>query len=436
MAITQWFKCATLTFCAALTINSWAQEAQTEIKYYDNDDVTNRIPVFDNRFRLDAQLEEITLLFYRKNGSPPVILVRPDGSKLKVSSFPKDKVQWFDDATFDMIRIVKPMPGPWQAIGDIMPESKIMVVSEVNLEVEPLPEILLSGETIKVTAKVYNREKVIDDPLFNAVINLDIDFYSTNNTAYDNFGAENVEIGSFRDDGYDLDEFAKDGLFTGEFVLNFSAGEWIPVYYIKMPMAERELRQQPIIIQKNPVSLSVETTKDPLSSHKLTININDEYVDPDSLLFQGKITYPDRQTEPFAIMEGKGISRIKEIGYTEPGVHRVTLNVFGHTKDNREFRLVVPDFTFNVDRDDNPLIPNLNDQDEGEESAEDIAAQIAEQLAQEKAARAKALEEEMEAKRLAAEEQAMTNLIIVISANVVIIGAAIIGFVLIRRKKR
>lgn len=433
MAKLRWLIYATLF---ALTIHVCAQDTQTEIKYYENDDVTNRIPVFDNRFRLDAQLEEITLLFYRRNGSPPIILVRPDGSKLKVSNFPKDRVQWFDDATFDMIRIVRPMPGPWQAIGDILPNSKIMVVTDVNLEVEPLPEILLSGETVKVTAKVYNREKVIDDPLFNDVINLDIDFFSTNNTAYDNFGAEIVQIGSFRDDGYELDEYAKDGIFTGEFVLDFSAGEWIPVYYIKMPMAERELRQQPVIVQKNPIALSIETTKEPLGFHTLTIGINDEYVDPDSLVFQGKITYPDRQTEPFAIMEGKGITRVKEIGYTEPGVHRVSLNAFGHTKNNREFRLVVPDFTFNVDRDDNPLIPNVEEQETPEATEEELAAQIAEQLAQEQAARAKALEEELEAKRIAAEEQAMTNLIIVVVANVLIIGGAIIGFVIIRRKKR
>lgn len=436
MAITRWLTCTIFILSVVLTINGWAQEAKTEIKYYDNDDVTNRIPVFDNRFRIDAELEEITLLFYRRNGSPPIILVRPDGSKLKVSNFPKDKVEWFDDVTFDMIRIIKPTPGPWQAIGDILPNSKIMVVSDVSLEVEPLPEILLSGETLKVTAKVYNQEKVIDDPLFNDVINLDIDFYSTNNTAYDNFGAEIVDIGSFRDDGYELDEYAKDGLFTGEFVLDFSAGEWIPVYYIKMPMAERELRQQPVIIQKNPISLSIETTKDPLAFHQLTININDEYVDADSMLFQGKITYPDRQSEPFAIMEGKGTTRLKEIGYTEPGVHRVSLNAFGHTKNGREFRLVVPDFTFNVERDENPLIPELDEDGVTQEAEPTAAAQLVEQLAQEQAAKAKALEEEMEAKRLAAEEQAMTNLIIVIVANAVIIIGAVVGFILIRRKKR
>lgn len=437
MAVVQWVKWFGIAFCCAFSSTLLAQQEQTEIKYYENDDITNRIPYLDNRFHIDAQLEEITLLFYRRSGTPPIILVRPDGSKLKITNLPKDKVEWFDDKTFDMIRIIRPMPGPWQAIGEILPNSKIMVVTDVTLQVEPLAEILLSGETLKVTAKIYNQEHAVDDPLFNDVINLDIDFFSTNNTAYDNFGAEPVQIGSFRDDGYELDEYARDGVFTGEFVLDFSPGEWIPIYRVIMPMVTRELRQKPVIVHDNPVSLSVEPTIDPLKFHKVTITIDDSYVDPDSLLFQGKITFPDRQSEPFAIMEGEGKQRIKEIGYTEAGIHRISLNAFGRTKNGREFRLTVPDFTFNVEREDGPLVPTLDDDQVVTDSNEVNEAQLlAEQIAQEKAEREAELQRIIEEKRIKAEEEAMTNLIIVVVANILIIGGALAGFLIIRRKKR
>ncbi|MEY8213558.1 MAG: hypothetical protein RPR97_03635, partial [Colwellia sp.] len=56
------------------------------LKYYQNDNIMNQIPYFDNRFRIDAKLDEITLLFYRKRGSRPIILVRPDGSKLRIDN--------------------------------------------------------------------------------------------------------------------------------------------------------------------------------------------------------------------------------------------------------------------------------------------------------------------------------------------------------------
>lgn len=439
MAIT--LKTIILACCFILTLPSAAYfSEEAEIKYYEKDDVTNRIPYFDNRFRLDAQLEEITLLFYRKSGTPPIILIRPDGSKLKINNFPKDKVEWFDDKTFDMVRIIKPMPGPWQAVGEILPDSKIMVVSEVNLQVEPLAEILLSGETLKVTAQIYNREKVVDDPLFNDVIELEVDFFSTNNTAYDNFGAEPIEIGTFRDDGYELDEYNRDGIFTGEFELDFSPGEWTPVYKIILPMATRELRQKPVIVQDNPVSIAVIPTIEPLDFHDVTINIDETHVEPDSLIFQGKIIYPDRTSEPFAIMEGEGISRKKEIGYTEPGIHRIQLNAFGKTKKGREFRLVIPDFTFNVERKDGPLVTTIDGEEQLDTNGDELTAQQKEAALQAEREQAKAEQEQAmllakQQQEAAAEAQAQQNMIIIGISNAVIIILAVIAFVIIRRKK-
>ena len=68
-----------------MTMESYGQ--QTKVDYYKSDNITNQIPYFDNRFKIDALVEEITLLFFRKNGTPPIILVRPDGTKIKINNF-------------------------------------------------------------------------------------------------------------------------------------------------------------------------------------------------------------------------------------------------------------------------------------------------------------------------------------------------------------
>ena len=338
--------------CVSMVAQAYSEAPKTKetpkVQFIEPDNVTNQIPYFDNRFRIDAELDEITLLFYRKSGTPPIILIRPDGSKLKIGNAPPDKVEWFDDRTFDLIKIKKPMPGPWQALGDILPKSQIMVVSDIRIEVEPLPEIILSGETLKVTGRLYNGELAIDTPAFRDVVNLDVDFYSTNNSAYDNFGALPIKLTTFRDDGHDLDEYANDSIFTGEFSLDFAPGEWVPVYQIKLPMANRELRQKPVVLQPTPISISVEEANDELEFHKVRFTIDPTYVDPDSLIFQGSMTFPDRQAQPFSILEGQGTERIEEFAYTEPGIHRVKVGAYGKTTSGREFRLVVPEFTFNI----------------------------------------------------------------------------------------
>ncbi len=401
---------------------------RTEVKYQ-TDNVTNQIPYFDNRFRIDAELDEITLLFYRVRGSQPVILVRPDGSKLRINNIDHDEVQWHDDSTFDMIKIKKPMPGPWQAIGNILPDSHILVVSEVKIAVAPLPEIVLEGETLKVSGRLFNGDESIDTPNFRNVVRLDVHFYSTNNSIYDNFGADAMKVTSFHDDGEKLDEYAADGVFTGEFELNFAPGEWQPVYLVKLPMAVRELRQKPIILHKTPITISVETSEFEDTPHRMLLTIDPTYVLPDSLVFQGKITFPDKQIEPFSIMDDqKGATRVKDIRYTEGGVHRINVSAFGKTTTGREFRLVVPEFSFNVKANANQLMPTVDESG----VVQMVAADSAEKMLADKEA------ELMQAKaeqQQAAEEKNTQTIMLIAAGNGAIIIIALILFVVMRKRK-
>lgn len=395
------------------------------VQYYKDDNVTNEIPYFDNRFRLDAQLDEITLIFYRKSGSTPIILIRPDGSKIRIDNYDQDMVQWFDDSTFDLIKIKKPMPGPWQAVGNILPNSQILVVSDVKIAVEPLPEIVFSGETLKVEGTLFNGTNEIKSTNFRKVVNLDVNFYSTNNSLYENFGASAEKVTSFRDDGKGLDEYANDNKFTGEFVLHFAPGEWQPVYLVKMPMTTRELRQKPILIHKTPVQISIEVSDDTETPHQASLTIDPALVDPDSLIFQGKFTFPDRQTESFSIMEGSGNSRITSITNTESGLYRINVSAFGKTIKGREFRLVLPEFSFNVEEEElveDPL------QDDG---MIETTNKVDEILLQAELDKDNALNEQIAIQ----EQKGKETLIWIAIGNIVILVVAMALFFLLRNKK-
>jgi len=404
---------------------------QSNLKYYQSDNKTNQIPYFDNRFRIDAELDEITLLFYRSLGSRPIVLVRPDGSKLRVDNIDPNKVKWHDDSTFDLIKIEKPMPGPWQAIGDILPESQIMVMSDVKMEVDPLPKVILSGETLKVIGKLYNGDEPINTPHFRNVVELDVHFYSTNNADYENFGANGLKLTSFRDDGHDLDEYAGDGLFTGEFRLDFAAGEWQPVFLIKLPMATRELRQKPIVLHKSPINIAVEASEKETIPHVMTLSIDPAYVDPNSLIFQGKITFPDKQVESFSIMDDQaGDTRIKEFKNTESGVYRININAFGQTTSGREFRLTVPEFSFNVKASENEFLLTTIDENGVEKTVSIDRAQklLADREAE--LAQAKIVQQKAE------EEKEMQTIIMIAAGNGVIIVIALVLFFVMRKKKK
>ncbi len=401
---------------------------KNKVEYYQNDNITNQIPYFDNRFRLDANLEEITMVFYRKSGSRPIILIRPDGSKIRVTEFDQDRVEWFDDSTFDMIKIKKPMPGPWQAVGEILPNSQIFVVSDVKIAVEPLPEIAFSGETLKVEGKLFNGDEAIDSPYFKEVVKLDINFYSTNNSRYENFGADAIKVSSFRDDGRGLDEYPDDGIFTGEFVLDFAPGEWQPIYLVKLPMATRELKQKTILLQKTPVDINVIPSTDSDKPHQVTFSIDPTYVDVNSLVFQGKYTFPDRQIEAFSILEEQGVHRTTLITNTEPGMYRINVSAFGKTLSGREFRLVVPEYSFNVKTDE---LIGLNLDSEQKAIKTTVISQVDELIAEADEEKRAALIAQKEAQA----EKELETIIIIVAGNGTITLIAIVLFLILRRNK-
>jgi len=425
---------ASIIYSISFLLFSQQTLKENKIEYVYNDSKTNQIPYFDNRFRLDAQLDQITMLFYHKAGATPVILIRPDGSKLRVNDFDKTKVEWFDDVTFDMIKIKRPMPGPWQVIGEVLKESQILVVSDVKIEVNPLPDVILAGETLKVVGKLINGNLAINNPKFRDVVQLDVEFISTNNAAYENFGAETVELTTFRDDGQELDEYASDGIFTGEFQLTIPAGEWIPLYRVKLPMVTRELRQQPIILHKTPITFKVDLAKNEGEFHRVHFIIDPKFVDPDSFIFQGTITYPDKQDEPFSLMEEKGNDRIKEFKYTEPGVHRINVSAFGKTINGREFRLVVPEYTFNVNVNEQEMLAQVSEMNKDVAAVTDESAVTEKILSEEELAQQQLAKHKIALEKAAKDEQ--TRWLIIGAGNLIIIVIGLGVFFILKKKRK
>lgn len=308
----------------------------------------NGIKLLQNRFRIDYNVEEVTMVFFREYGSAPVVLVRPDGSKIFQSQVDGKDIFWFDADTYDMINIKNPVPGPWQAVGQILPGSRVMVLSDIALHADPLPKILFSGEILKQTAYLTNGDKPIDYSQFRDVVELTIDLVSTNNPNYDNFGADDQQIATFEDNGRGMDEAPLDGIFTGQFNLGVAAGEWQPIFRVSTPMFTREQVDPPIRLYPNPVIMNVELDGGGNDYHKLLIDVDRELVDLNSLLVDGKVRYPNGDVQNFSLTEPSDAVREHLIIAFDYGIFRVKLTAYGKTVNGRDFILDVPEYTFLV----------------------------------------------------------------------------------------
>lgn len=330
----------------AATANANEEQGNTGLLELPDISSTNHIPLLDNRFRIDFEIKEITLVFFRKRGTPSIVLVRPDGSKIYSRNAKEQKVIWHDDKTYDLIKITNPVPGPWQAIGEVLPESRIMVLTDIDLEVDALPTDLMVGETLKVTARLTNGGKPINARDFRDILQLDVLLISTQKPEYDNHSQTVIEFTSFRDDGKNFDERPRDAIFTGEFKLDFPAGEWIPKYIVKTPLYTRELIQDPIVVHRSPLTTEVVTAVSDDDKHLVNYTITDGPALGDKVALQGRIRFPSEEVQSFTLGEQPGNQRSLAVVNAGVGTYRIEQTMFGKTKNGRDFVMSLPEVTF------------------------------------------------------------------------------------------
>ncbi|WP_111976384.1 TIGR03503 family protein [Algibacillus agarilyticus] len=373
------------------------------IKLLDVEGQFNGIKLLENRFRIDYAVEEATFIFFRKYGSVPVILIRPDGSKLYAATMPDSEGHWYDSDTFDMVHLTNPMIGPWQVVGKMQPNNKVMVLSDIELHADPLPALIFQGETLKLNANLTSNGKPIDYKSFSDVVALDVTFASTNNSEYENFGADTKVVGTFYDDGKGFDEYPKDGVFTGEYSFALPWGEWIPTMYLDLALFNREVTLDPIMLEPIPFEISVNQTVVNGDFHHLKISPKTDKIKFETFVFNGKAYFPNGEIELFSLGDETIEPRVKPLMNYEDGEYKVEISGFGKDINDRDVIIKAPTFIFMADP---PPIP--------EPTAEELAQLEAERLAKQDALAAIEAQKALDAQK-AKEEKA---LIILISVNI------------------
>jgi len=320
-----------------------------KLEFLKNYEGKNEIKILNNRFRVDYHVEEVLLLFFRQHGSKPIVLIQPDGSKI----YPRDSngktIEWHADMSFDLIRLQNPMPGPWQAVGRISENSKILLLSDIELQADIFPPILFQHEIIKAEARIVNANEMINAKNFSEVIRLRANLYPSKDPGKENYGSDIYQFGEFLDDGKGLDEKPRDGVFTIEYRMEISKGEWIPNYRIDAKLFTRELAQEPVFVLPAPITFTaIPATMNESGEmgryHYVTFEVDDTHLDNLSLLFQGTIEFPNGEKQTFNI-DGLQDRRL-EMFNAEYGPYNIDMNVFGTTKDGREIHIDLPVFQF------------------------------------------------------------------------------------------
>ena len=304
------------------------------------------IPLLDNRFRIDYGVKEITFIIKRKPGTPSVILVRPDGSKLYVGKVTPPDVGWLTQQDQDLITVRNPMPGPWQAIGEVDPDNRVRLLSDIRLESESLPTRLYQGERVKLQSRLLIDGAAPGAGYYLSDLGMTVKLQQFNDAAQSGEPIVEETLGHYLDDGKGLDEVPGDGVLTAEAVLDVPAGKYRALYSTGNQVFSRAQSQQ-VLLFPWPLSYTLDAPSGDIGA-RLSLLIDADELEPASVVIQGKaidsagvsMAFNAVATEPRL---GVDLSALKAAGQ-----YRVEATLFGTTRLGREVQLQLPVKSFTI----------------------------------------------------------------------------------------
>lgn len=134
---------------------------------------SEEVPIEGNEFVIDSSIEEFTALIFRGDDGLPTEIISPDKSIYQYGKNDAD-VKWFQDRGYDLITITRPLEGTWTIKSDIQPESRVTVVSNLQLDVSKLPANFFAGEQLKVDVSFIEDGKKVINSDFLSLLDIEL----------------------------------------------------------------------------------------------------------------------------------------------------------------------------------------------------------------------------------------------------------------------
>ncbi|OBU12056.1 TIGR03503 family protein [Photobacterium aquimaris] len=256
-----------------------------------------RLTWLDNRFRVDPEIEQITFIVAREQPSQSVVLVAPNGHKYYADRHSK-AMSWYSDQGMDIISIDHPMAGPWQALGKVSSNNGIKIVSNIELDVDPLPTQLYQTEVLKFRARLTQNKQPLLLRDFLERVQLKVAFYPVNTDVDDVTVKESASIvvGTFADNGQGYDEIGGDGIFTVALGVDVVPGKYRVKIASTNGVFERAV-EQTVLVYPSLITTTFIESHQPLVSHVVKVTANDDLAAVGSLATYLRVKQPQRQPQ-------------------------------------------------------------------------------------------------------------------------------------------
>ncbi|MFT4822623.1 MAG: hypothetical protein ACJASY_000232 [Halioglobus sp.] len=143
-----------------------AQSAEklTEIFYQSLEMVapTARVPIAGTHFQIDDSVREFTALIFFDDDKAALELIGPDGTR-----YGPDQVrpgwEWFRNRKFALVTVAQPQPGKWGLVAPGAGKTRVTVISDLRLDIDPLPNSLPVGKRAELGLRLRERGEILLD---------------------------------------------------------------------------------------------------------------------------------------------------------------------------------------------------------------------------------------------------------------------------------
>ena len=122
-----------------------------------------RAPIAGNRFQIDDSVQALTALVIFSDSNGPVALVDPAGNRIMPGSSGPD-VEWVRNRRFTLVTVTGPVAGNWQLEAPAASATRVMVTSELQLDVGHLPASFPAGRQAELGLRLREGGATITDP--------------------------------------------------------------------------------------------------------------------------------------------------------------------------------------------------------------------------------------------------------------------------------
>lgn len=294
------------------------------LKAFDAAAPAEQVPLKGNSFVVDSSVEEFTALVFRENANEETKLLSPDKKVYSASNSDAD-VAWYRSSSYDLITAKQPLEGEWTVQADLKPNSRITVVSDLNLRVKSLPNNVFRGESLNLSFLLQEDGKTLKNESFLSLLTSEASLnHHTHSTSSKTPSATVVW-----QHGFDQVSLPKEGIFKADLPALDKIGDYTLKLMVDGKTFQRHFEHTVKVLKPFMASVAADSGETDTRQYRITVVSHGDPADVQTVQVLATITKPNRRKgiKPLSINERGAWSAVFVVDTA--GEYRVDVKVKG-----------------------------------------------------------------------------------------------------------